>query len=129
MKGKRLYTFIDADDSVPFSKLKIGEQLRILMRKLTYDPAVELAAEDAVTAEYLQLRADLLDFINKAVDPIRKGNHTNVTLAISGKFAVVLDDVIASKELRNYFHIKVSRPKTDYDAHADILLRLEVKES
>lgn len=128
MVDEVLYTYIDADDSVPITKLKLGEQIRMLMRRITYNPAVELGAEDVVTEEYLRLKADLMDFINRSVDSIRRGLHKNVTLSISSKFAVVFDDVVSSPELTNYFNVYVAKPKLDYDIPADILVRIEVKE-
>ncbi len=128
MADEVLYTFLEADDSTPMTKLKLGEQLRLLLRKFTYDPAVELGAEDAVTTEYLTMKADLMDFIDRAVDSIRRGKHKNVTLSVSSKFAPVIDDVLTSPEITNYFRVYVAKPKIDYDVPADILVRIEVKE-
>ena len=129
MREERLYTFIDADDSVPFTKLKLGEQLRILLRRITYDPATELAAEDIATREYLRRKADLMDFIRRALEPIRKGKHRSVLLSVSGEFSGVLNEVLSSPEIQNYFVTKVARPKLDYEITADILLSISVRDA
>ncbi len=128
MADEVLYTYVDVDDTTPVGKLKLSEQLRLILRKLTYDPAVELGAEDAVTSEYLTLKADLMDFVDRAVDSIRRGRHKNVTLSISSKFSAVLQDVFTSAEITNYFRVFIAQPKLDYDIPADILVRIEVKD-
>ena len=58
-----MYTFVEVDDSTPIQKLKIMDQLRVLLNSLVYDPANELKAEDAVTQEYLTLKANLSEFL------------------------------------------------------------------
>lgn len=128
MADELLYKFLDADDSVPLPKLKLSEQLRLLVRHLTYDAAKELEAEDLVTTEYLSRKADLLEFINKATESIKKGKHKNVTLSISSKFSDVLDDVIKSPQIQNYFIVSVARPRIEYDIPTDILLRIEIRQ-
>ena len=52
-EGKKLYSFVEVDDSTPIQKLKISDQLRVLLKHLTYDAANELKNDDIVTQEYL----------------------------------------------------------------------------
>lgn len=127
MTGKKLYTFIDVDDKTPVQKLSIADQLRVILKKLTEDPANELKTEDAVTQEYLTLKANLSDFIEKAVTPIKKGKRSSVVMEISNIFDPVLKEVLDSPRIRKYYTVRVARPKIDYDIPFDILVELTVK--
>lgn len=127
-KGKRLYTFVDVDDSTPIQKLPLLDQLRVLFKSLTYDDANELKNEDIVTSEYLTLKANLLSFLRTATAPIRNGRRREVVLAISSQFQPVFNEVMRSKEITDYYHVSIARPKTDYDLPYDTLVRLRVKD-
>lgn len=126
--GKKLYSYVDVDDSTPIQKLKIWDQLRVLLKHLTYDPANELKSEDAVTTELMTLRANLSTFLKKATDPIRKGKRKEVIVNVSNKFDPVFDEVVKSPEISNFFYVDVVRPKIDYDIPYDFIVRLRVKE-
>jgi hypothetical protein len=126
--GKKLYSFVDVDDSTPIQKLKITDQLRVLLKSFTYDPANDLKNEDIVTQEYLTLRANLYDFLHKATEPIRRGKSKSVIVNISTKFNPVFNDVIQSHEIADLYKVDVVRPKIDYDLPYDIMVRLTVKE-
>lgn len=127
--GKKLCTFVDVDDSTPVQKLSVLDQLRVLLHQLTYDDATELKNQDAVEQEKLVLKADLLDFLHKASEPIRLGNTTSVTVRIASKFLPVLDDAIRSPTLTSFYTVEVARPKIQYDLPFDVLVRLTVKEA
>lgn len=127
--GKLLYKYVEVTDDIPVQKLSVGEHLRLLLRQLTYDPANELNAEDSVTREYLTLKANLLDLINKALKPVRNGDKKNVVLSVSSKFRPVLKEVVNSKELTDFYHVSVAYPKVEYDIALDVLVKLEVKET
>lgn len=127
MTGKKLYTFIDVDDKTPVQKLSIADQLRVILKKLTEDPANELKTEDAVTQEYLTLKANLSDFIEKSVTPIKKGKRSSVVMEISNIFDPVLKEVLDSPRIRKYYDVRIARPKIDYDIPFDILVELTVK--
>ena len=73
------------------------------------------------------MRANLLEFINKATKTIREGKHTSVTMKISNQFDPVLEEVLSSPNIVNYYNVTVERPKIDYDIVYFIKVRLEVK--
>lgn len=128
-EGKTLYTFVEVDDSTPIQKLPILDQLRVLLKKLTYDAANELYNDDVVTQEYLQLKANLLDFLRRACLPIRQGKKKEVIVNIASQFNPVFEEVINSHEIKDFYHVDIVRPKIDYDIPYDFMLRLRVKET
>ena len=127
--GKKLYSFVEVDDSTPVEKLKVSDQLRVLLKHLTYDPANELKNEDIVTQEYMTLKANLSEFLRKATDPIRLGKHQEVIVNVSNSFDAVFDEVINSHEIADFFYVDVVRPKIEYDIPYDFMVRLRVKEN
>ena len=126
-KSKRLFTYTQIDDRTPIQKLSLSEQLRVLLRRMTKSDKNELATEDAVTREYLTLRANLYDFIERATKSIREGKHTSVTMSISNRFESVLDEVLTSAQITNYYDVSVVKPDVDYDILFYYKVRLEVK--
>ena len=127
--GKKLYTYVEVSDDTPIQKLSVIDQIRVLLKHLTYDPSNELKSEDAVTAERMRLKADLTEFLHKATDPIRKGDKHEVIVNISNKFDPVFEEVITSPSIANFFTTDVVRPKIEYDIPYDFMLRLRVKDS
>lgn len=127
-EGKKLYSFVEVDDSTPIQKLSIMDQLRVLFKKLTYDEANELRNDDIVTQQYMTLKATLSNFLRKATEPIRRGDRHEVIVNISTKFNPVFDEVIKSHEIADFYQVDVVRPKIDYDIPYDIMVRLRVKE-
>lgn len=129
MQGKKLYSFVEVDDATPVQKLKISDQIRVLLKHITYDPANELKSEDAVTTEYMTLQANLSDFLHKATNPIRMGKKKEVIVNISNKFDPVYEAVINSPEIADFFEVDTVRPKIEYDIPYDFMVRLRVKGS
>lgn len=127
LKRQRLFTYVEVDDKTPIQKLSIKDQLRVLLKRLTYDEASELKSEDAVTINQMQLKADLLDFIQKATEPISKGEHKKVKLSVSNQFDPVLDEVLESKSIVSFYEVVVLRPDIEYDIPYFIHVILEVK--
>lgn len=127
MKKKVLYTFVDVDDNTPIQKLKISDQIRVLLKQLTYDPANELHSEDVVTQEYMTLRANLTDFVRQATAPIRAGDKKEVIINVSTRFDSVFDDVFNSPDIQNFYDVAIVRPKIEYDLPYDVMVRLRVK--
>ena len=125
--SKKLFSYTQVDDRTPIQKLTLGEQVRVLLRQLTHSKKNELATEDAVTREYLVMRANLLDFISKATKSIREGKHKSVTMSVSNQFDPVLEEVLNSPQVQNFYTVKVSRPNVEYDIVYFIKVRLEVK--
>lgn len=127
MKDKKLFTFIEVDDNTPIQKLSVIDQLRVLIKQLTYDPANELHNEDIVTKEYLTLKANLSEFIQQAVEPIKRGDKKEVIVNISSEFNPVFEEVIKSHSVADFFEVRIVRPKIEYDIPYDFLVRLRVK--
>ena len=127
-EGKKLYSFVDINDSTPIQKLKVADQLRVLLKHLTYDPANELKNEDIVTQEYMTLKANLAEFLRRSTEPIRAGKHKEVIVNVSSNFNTVFDEVINSHEIADFFDVDVVKPKIDYDIPYDFMVRLRVKE-
>lgn len=128
-KGHRLYRYVEVDDKTPVQKLKLMDQLRLLLRKLTEDPANELKADDAVTAEYLKLKADCTDFLKKATKPLREGTRSVVYVQISNQFKPVLKAVLQSNDIRNYYDVRLAKPKVDYDIPMEYLVEMRNKQN
>lgn len=127
MRGKKLFTFVEIDDSTPIQRLSVSEQLRALVRRLAQDDREQLRAEDAETVYLLQLKADLLEFIYKATEKLRHGEHSSVTVSLSSKFLPVLDEVLGSPAITTYYTVSVSKPTIDYDVEYFFTMRLEVR--
>lgn len=56
---KKLFTYVEVDDSTPVQKLKFSDQIRVLLKRITEDPASELKSEEVFTTEYLTLNCYL----------------------------------------------------------------------
>lgn len=127
INGKKLFSFIEVDENTPIQKLSVADQMRVLVKKITADDSAELMAEDAVTMNMLQLKADLLGLLDEALEPIRKGKRRAVSISLSNEFDPVLDEVLNSPRISNYYYVSVQRPDIEYDIAYNIRLDLEVK--
>ena len=125
--GKKLFSFIEVDENTPIQKLSVMDQLRVLIKKMTADDSAELMAEDAVTLNLLRLKADLTGLLDKALEPIRQGKRREVSISLSNEFDPVLDEVINSPNISNYYYVDVTRPDIEYDIPYKIRLDLEVR--
>lgn len=126
---KKLYSFVQVDDNTPIQKLKITDQLRVLLKQLTTDPANELANEDYATQQILTLKADLSDFLYRATAPVRNGRNKKVTVAIDNKFKPVLYEVLNAPDIKNFYKVRIAEPKIEYDIPYNIMVELTVKEN
>lgn len=127
MIGKKLYTFTNFDDTTPIQKLSLRDQFRLMIKRLANSDQEQLKAEDAVTSQELTLKADLLEFLYKSTDPVRKGFHKSVTVAISSRFLPVLTVVLESTSIANYYDVNMRKPDIEYDIDYNIFVTLEVK--
>lgn len=125
--GKKLFSFIEVDENTPIQKLSVMDQFRVLIKKMTADDAAELMAEDAVTLNLLRLKADLTGLLDEALEPIRQGKRRAVSISLSNEFDPVLDEVINSPNISNYYYVDVTRPDIEYDIPYKIRLDLEVR--
>ena len=85
--GKRLMEYVDVTDNTPIQKLSALDQIRVLLKKLTHDDAAELQAENAVTRHSLELQADLSEMLNKALDPLRRGQSSAVSVSLPSVYS------------------------------------------
>lgn len=127
MKGKKLFSFIAVDDNTPIQKLTFSEQLRVLIQRMTNESKEQLKADDAETVYQLQLKANLLEFLQKATEKVRQGEHHSVTVSVSSKFLPVLQEVLESTSIATYYTYSVDKPEIDYDIEYFIQITLEVK--
>lgn len=125
---KKLYSFVEVSDSVPIQKLKIRDQLRILLKQITMDPANDLKNQDIANEHILQLKATLFDFIHKATAPIRNGLKHSVVMSVDSSFKPVLNEVLLSPDITNYYEVKVASPHIEYDIPYNIMVKLTVKD-
>lgn len=126
---KRLFTFIEVDDRTPIQKLSLSDQLRVLLKQFTYDPANELRNDDIVTTKYMTLKANLSEFLRKATEPLRNGSKREVIVNVSTDFNPVMEEVLNSHEIKDFYYVSVVKPKIEYDIPYDYLVRLRIKES
>lgn len=125
---ERVYTFVELDGNISIQKLGILDQIRVVLKRLTDDDAKELQQNTILTSEYLKLKANLIDFINAATDPIRKGSNRKVRMRVNSKFKPVLEDVLAMEKYTEYYHIEVIHPRLPYnDIVHEIEVSMEVK--
>jgi hypothetical protein len=125
-KKEKVYEYVELNDRTPVQKLSLGDQVRVLFKRLTYDASQELKREDALTREELKLRADLFDFIDTATDPIRRGQHRSVSLDVSHRFEPVLDSILLNPRWTNHYRVSINRPKIEYNIAYDIKVKMEV---
>lgn len=125
--GKKLFSFIEVDENTPIQKLSVMDQLRVLIKKLANDDAAELMADDAVTINLLHLKADLQGFLDTALKPIREGKKRAVSVSIPNSYDPVLNEVLESPRIANYYYVNIDRPDIEYDIPYNIRVDLEVK--
>ena len=126
---KKLFSFIEVDDSTPVATLSPLDQLRIVAKQLTEDPELELQNEDFALSEVIKLKANLQDFLHKATAPIRKGQRKSVVVSIDSKFNPVINEVLHSQEIQNYYKVEIAKPKINYDIDYNIMVKLTVRNS
>lgn len=127
MHKKKLISFVDADDNTPIQKLPVKDLLVLLLKKLTYNEESELKNDDAYTQHIATLYTDCNALIKKSCRLIREGKSKSVTLLVSNKFEPVLNDVLNSSKIKNYYNVEVKKPNIDYDIDYYIRVRLEGK--
>jgi len=127
--GKRLMEYVDVTDNTPIQKLSALDQIRVLLKKMTHDDAAELQAENAVTRHSLELQADLSEILNRALDPLRRGQSSAVSVSLPSIYEKVLDDVFNNSRINQYYSTKISKPSVEYDGVPyNFRLDLEVKD-
>ena len=119
--------YVEVTDNTPIQQLSAIDQIRVLLKKMTHDDAAELQAESAVTRHALELQADLSAILNKALDPLRRGQAKAVSLSLPSVYDSVLNDVFNNSKINEYYNTKITRPEVDYDIPYNFRLDVEVK--
>lgn len=126
-KYKKLFSFVEVDENTPLQKLSVMDQLRVVVKKLSHDDGAELLAMDAVTQSQVRMKADLLGFLDKALEPIRSGKRSAVSLLVSNEFDPVLYEVLESDRIARYYDVIVTRPDIDFDVEYKMRIDLVAK--
>jgi len=84
--------------------------------------------ENIVSEDLLVLQADLVSFINKALEPIKQGRKRKVILEIDSVFAPVLKNVTKSRKYKDYYDIEILKwPKVDYNIKYTIVVAMKAR--
>jgi hypothetical protein len=126
MSKEKILEYVELDEHTSIQKLSLLDQLRVLLRRITYDESNELKRMDVETVDYLRKRSNLLQFLLQATEPLRKGQHKTVEVQISSKFDTVLKEVLSLERFTEYYHIEIQRPELEYNIHHYITVRFEI---
>lgn len=125
---EKVFSYIELTDDVPVQKLSIMEQIRLLMFRFLYDESKELQTETVLQHARLTLRSDCIKFLLKATEPIRQGRKKSVTINLSSKFDVVLNEALEHAKIAPYYKATIlSRPQPEYDIPFEIIFKLEAR--
>lgn len=122
---QKVFSYVELDERTSIQKLGVFDQIRAMMRELFNDDSKELTKMDLVTQESLRLEANLLDFVERATAPIRKGDRRSVELKVSSRFKSVIDKVFTNPRLTNYYTIHYKMPDIPYDIDYTITVKME----
>lgn len=122
---EKVYEYVELNDRTPVQKLSLGDQLRVLFQRITYDASLELKRNDALTIGEMRLRADLYKFVRAATDPIRKGSRKSVEMVISSEFEPVFESVFGNPRILNFYKVEITKPRIEYDIKYMIKVKME----
>lgn len=125
---KKVFEFVDVDKDTPIQELSFKDSLRVVIKKLTYNPEQELEAEDAADYEYLRLKANLLKFFRIALTPLREGKRRQVLTKVPSVYAPVIEEVINSPKLKTYYSITATYPKSDFRTKFDYIVEVKIRQ-
>lgn len=122
---KKVFEFVDVDANTPIQELSFIDSLRVLIKKITYNPEQELDAEDTADFEYLRLKANLLKFFRIALTPLRNGEKQEGTFKVPSVYTPVIEEVMNSPKLKTYYSITATYPKSDYTLKFDYIVEVK----
>ena len=111
MKTKVMYEYVKIDDKIPIHKLNLVDMIRAIFLKINESDANNLKNEQMVIHHKNVLKAELIDFIKKATEPIRRGERTNVLTRVSSDYLPVMEAVFSEHVFSNFYEIKVRPPR------------------
>lgn len=124
---EKTFSYVVDDGTVAIQKLALADQFRMLLRRLFYDQALELQTDSVLTNEILTLSATLHEFLQTALDPIRRGEKKGLVAAVPSVFLPVLEQVCLSEKYTKYYDVEIIKPHLEYDIPHEIKVILKVK--
>lgn len=125
-KLEKVYSYVVVNDNTPIQKLPLLDLLRVIMKELTKNIGAQLDNESVVNKEIMTLQANLYDFLKKATDPIRKGEHSAVLVKVPSLYTPVWKDVINEDLFTRHYNVTVFKPDMDYDLPFDYKILFQV---
>ena len=130
--GTKLYSYVDADDNTSLDGLSFSDKLLASLFQYFKTSGKEQynkdRLENIVSEDLLVLQADLVSFINKALEPIKQGRKRKVILEIDSVFAPVLKNVTESSKYKDYYDIEILKwPKVDYNIKYTIVVAMKAR--
>jgi hypothetical protein len=126
----RLYSYIDTTDDTSLEDVGFVQKAIAIIFQWFKESGRESAERDKleniVSEDLLTLQADLIQYIDKALEPIKQGKKRKVTLSIDSNFVPVLES--SMEKYKSTFNIDyVSWPKVDYKYNYQVIVSLEAK--
>lgn len=126
----RLYSYIDTTDDTSLDDVSFIEKTIAMIFQWFKESGRESAEKDKlenmVSEDLLTLQADLVQYIDKALIPIKQGKNRKVTLSIDSNFVPVLESTM--EKYKNTFTVEyISWPKVDYKHNYQVIVSLEAK--
>lgn len=130
--GKEIYRYTKVDVNSNLDNLNFFEKLRAMYQNWFSETGradIQRAKnEEEIAEELLRLQANLLDFIYKATDKIRRGEKRSVTLDLASEFDPVLDQVLKGSSVSRFYEVLIiSRPNPDIRIPYKIRIRLTAR--
>lgn len=132
-KGSKVYSYVKVGDDANIHSLNIIDKFRAIYGSYMEDSGrTELRNaknQEALIAEELTLRGDLIAFMSKATDPIRKGTKKDVVLEVAKEFSTVLQDVLNSPAVDNFYNVSIINwPHPEFETIQYVItIKLEAK--
>lgn len=125
-KFEKVYEYVVLNDNVPIQKLSLLDLLRTIVKEITKDITKELDNESIINVELMTLKANLYDFLYKATDSIRKGEHYAVSVEVPSIYSPVLEDVINEDIFTKHYRVSIMKPDMEYDLPFNYTIIFEV---
>ena len=130
--GTKLYSYVDADDNTSLDGLSFFEKVLALIFQYFKTSGREQYNKDRlegmVSEDLLVLQADLVSFMNKALEPIKQGRRKSVVIEIDSVFAPVLKNVLENSRYKDYYNIEIAKwPKVDYNIKYTIVVIMKAR--
>lgn len=108
MTKKEVYRSVKLTDNINTAQLKVVDQLRLLLSKVSNNDEAELDARTKLNSEKMRRISALNRLIDNAVERMRKLGESQVTIGISSEFLPYIDEVVDKKHGKGrYYNIDV----------------------